>query len=75
MRNRFRLLLSFAAILTLCCSTAFAQDIPVAPRTVVIARPSGQVFAALKEYFSNSVANHFELVSANPASGTIIAKP
>jgi hypothetical protein len=74
MRNRFSLLLPLTAILTVCCALAWAQDVPSMPRTVVIARPSDKVFAALKEYFSNSVSNHFELVSVNPASGTIIAK-
>ena len=56
------------------CSGAIAQDAQSLPLTAEIARPSGQVFATLKDYFSNSLAHQFELVSANQTSGTIVAK-
>jgi hypothetical protein len=73
MKKLPRLLACFAAILVT-CSGALTQDAQSVPRTAEIARPSEQVFAALKEYFSNSVAHQFELVSANQTSGTIVAK-
>lgn len=73
MKSLPRLFASVVAIL-LSCAIASAQDAPSMPRTAEIARPSEQVFAALKGYFSDSLAHQFELVSADQRSGVIVAK-
>ncbi|HTY55680.1 MAG TPA: hypothetical protein VMB26_10790 [Candidatus Binataceae bacterium] len=55
---------------------AFAQQSPppTVPRSAIIARPSAQVFDSLKHYFADTLTHHFKLISANPATGVIVAK-
>lgn len=55
-------------------SGVLAQEIEPVPRSAEIARPTDQVFRALKNYFTDSGVHQFELVSADQAAGIIVAK-
>jgi len=73
MKKLPRLLACFAVTL-LTCSGALAQDAQSVPQSAEIARPSDQVFGALKQYFSDTLKHQFQLVSADKGSGVIVAK-
>ena len=60
-------------LLLLSFSRAWAQPAAV-PRMAQVPRDSAQTFAALKQYFSSPASNLFHLVSADPGTGTIVAK-
>ncbi len=64
------LVLLFLATLT----PAFAIEQPrIVPRANEVPKPIDEVFARLKKYFSDPM-NHFQLVSADPRTHTIVAK-
>jgi hypothetical protein len=64
------LVLLFLATLT----PAFAIEQPrIVPRANEVPKPIDEVFTRLKKYFSDPM-NHFQLVSADPKSHTLIAK-
>jgi hypothetical protein len=64
------LALLFLATLT----PAFAIEQPrIVPRANEVPKPIDEVFARMKKYFSDPM-NHFQLVSADPRTHTIVAK-
>lgn len=70
------LLLSLVAFLFLATLTpAFAIEQPRSvPRMNQVPKPMDEAFAGLKKYFSESSVSHFQLVSADPKTHTIVAK-
>jgi hypothetical protein len=70
------LLVAIIAVLCLATFTpAFAIDQPrVVPRINQVPQPIDKVFAQLKRYFSDPTTSHFQLVSADPRTHTIVAK-
>ena len=72
--KRFYLpILAFLFLATL--TPAFAIEQPrIVPRANEAPKPIDEVFARLKKYFSDSSMSHFELVSADPKTHTIVAK-
>jgi len=73
MAKAFRIFGIFAALLAI-GSGVLAQESKLLPRSAEIARPTEQVFGALKKYFADSGMHQFELVSADQATGRIVAK-
>jgi hypothetical protein len=67
-------LLACLAVIFVTDLGALAQESPALPRTAFIARPRAQVFESLKHYFADTLAHHFKLISADPATGMIVAK-
>jgi hypothetical protein len=69
------LYLAIAALLFLATLTpAFALEQPrIVPRANEVPKPIDEVFTRLKKYFSDPM-NHFQLVSADPKTHTIVAK-
>ena len=68
-----------ASILTLLLlfmlATAFAIETPrIVPRVQEIPKPEREVFASIKRYFTNSALSHFQLVSADERTHTLVAK-
>jgi hypothetical protein len=54
---------------------SFAIETPrVVPRMQEIHKPADEVFGALKKYFTDSALSHFQLVSADRKTHTIVAK-
>jgi hypothetical protein len=70
------LFLSIVAFLFLATLTpAFAIEQPrIVPRANEVPKPMDEVFARLKKYFSDPSVSHFQLVSADPKTHTIVAK-
>ena len=53
---------------------AAAVEMPrLIPRSQQIARPMDEVYASLKKYFADPALSRFKLVSANPATHTLVA--
>jgi hypothetical protein len=73
MLNAFRIFGILAALLG-SGSSVLAQETKPVPRSAEIARPTEQVFRALKNYFADSGTHRFELVSADQATGKIVAR-
>lgn len=67
----------FGLILCLLLSTiapARALETPrLIPRSQQIARPMDEVYASLKKYFADPALSRFKLVSADPATHTLVA--
>ncbi|HYL59827.1 MAG TPA: hypothetical protein VEU51_13235 [Candidatus Acidoferrales bacterium] len=56
-------------------SPAFAVEQPrIVPRVREVSRPVGDVYSTLKKYFSDSSLSHFQLVSSDPKTHTLVAK-
>ncbi len=56
-------------------ATAFAIETPrIVPRIQEIAKPEREVFASLKHYFSDSSLSHFQIVSADERTHTLVAR-
>ncbi|MGZ3919569.1 MAG: hypothetical protein ACXVC7_04725, partial [Bacteroidia bacterium] len=54
---------------------AFAIDTPrIVPRVQEIQKPAGEVFFTLKKYFTDASLSHFELLSADERTHTLVAK-
>ncbi len=54
---------------------AFAIEAPrVVPRMQEIQKPVDEVYASLKKYFSDSSTSHFQLVSADERTHTLVAR-
>ena len=54
---------------------AFAIESPrIVPRIQEIKKPVGEVFVTLKRYFSDPLASHFQLVSADARTHTLVAR-
>ena len=54
---------------------AFAIETPrIVPRIQEIPKPEREVFASIKHYFMDSSLSHFQLVSADEHTHTIVAK-
>jgi hypothetical protein len=54
---------------------AFAIETPrIVPRVQQIPKPEREVFASLKHYFTDSSLSHFQLVSADERTHTIVVK-
>lgn len=70
------LLFSIIAFLGLAAVTpAFAIETPrIVPRMNSVPMPIDEVYARLKKYFSDPLTSHFQLVSADPRTHTILAK-
>ncbi len=70
--------LLFSIIAFLCLATvtpAFAIEAPrIVPRMVQVPKPIDEVYGRLKRYFSDPMASHFQLVSADPRTHTLVAK-
>ena len=55
-------------------ASAYAIDTPrIVPRIQEVPKPIGEVFATLKKYFTDA-SSHFELVSADDRTHTLVAK-
>jgi hypothetical protein len=55
-------------------ASAYAIETPrIVPRIQEIPKPIGEVFATLKKYF-NDASSHFDLVSADERTHTLVAK-
>lgn len=53
----------------------FAIETPrIVPRMQEIQKPVDEVYASLKKYFSDSATSHFQLVSADEQTHTLVAK-
>ncbi len=72
MAKAFRIFGILAALLAI-GSGVPAQESKLLPRSAEIARPTEQVFRALKNYFADSGMPRFELISADQAAGIIVA--
>ena len=56
-------------------ATAFAIETPrIIPRVQEIPKPEREVFASIKHYFTDSSLSHFQLVSADEGTHTLVAK-
>ena len=70
--------LRISIIAFLCLATvtpAFAIEAPrIVPRMNTVQMPINEVFARYKNYFSDPATSHFQLVSADAKTHTIIAK-
>ena len=56
-------------------TSAFAIDTPrIVPRVQEIQSPVGEVFHNLKKYFTDSSMSHFQLLSADERTHTLVAK-
>ena len=56
-------------------TAAFAIETPrIVPRVQEIKKPVGEVFVTLKRYFSDPLASHFQLVSADERTHTLVAR-
>jgi hypothetical protein len=54
---------------------AFAIDTPhIVPRIQEVQRPVGEVFHTVKKYFTDASMSHFQLVSADERTHTLVAK-
>ena len=54
---------------------AFAIETPrIIPRSQEIKKPVDEVFATVRKYFTDSQLSHFQLVSADNATHTLVAK-
>jgi hypothetical protein len=54
---------------------AFAIDTPrIVPRIQEVQRPVGEVFHTVKKYFTDASLSHFQLVSADEHTHTLVAK-
>ncbi len=54
---------------------AFAIETPrIVPRMQEIQKPVDEVYASLKKYFSDPATSHFQLVSADERTHTLVAK-
>ncbi len=73
MAKAFRIFGIFAALLVI-GSGVLAQESKLLPRSADIARPTEQIFVAIKNYFADSGTRQFELLSADQATGIIVAK-
>ena len=55
-------------------ASAYAIETPrIVPRVLEVPKPIGEVFVNLKKYFADA-SSHFELVSANERTHTLVAK-
>ena len=62
-------------LLLLILAPAYAIETPrIVPRIQEIQKPVGEVFATLKKYFTDASLSHFELVSADERTHTLVAK-
>lgn len=70
--------LLFSTIAFLCLATvtpAFAIESPrIVPRMNTVQMPISEVFERYKRYFADPTTSHFQLVSADPRTHTIVAK-
>jgi hypothetical protein len=56
-------------------ATAFAIETPrIVPRVQEIPKPEREVFASIKHYFTDSSLSHFQLVSADEGTHSLVAK-
>ncbi len=56
-------------------TAAYAIETPrIVPRMREIQKPVGEVFANLKKYFTDASLSHFELVSADELTHTLVAR-
>jgi hypothetical protein len=70
------LLISIIAIFCLATFTpAFAIESPrIVPRVSQVPKPADEIFLRLKKYFADPSLSHFQLVSADARTHTIVAK-
>ena len=63
------------SLLLFTLAPAFAIDTPrIVPRIQEIQRPVGEVFHTLKKYFTDASLSHFQLVSADERTHTLVAR-
>ncbi|MGH7925946.1 MAG: hypothetical protein ACREQH_15285 [Candidatus Binatus sp.] len=68
-------ILAVLIIVTLFASTALTIETPrIVPRMNEIQKPIDEVFASVKKYFTDSSLSNFQLVSADKATHTLVAK-
>ena len=73
MKLRAASIITFLLLFTL--ATAFAIETPrIVPRIQEVPKPEREVFASIKHYFTDSSLSHFQLVSADEHTHTIVAK-
>jgi hypothetical protein len=66
---------TLTALVLFIVTPAFAIETPrVVPRMQEIQKPVDEVFAGLKKYFSDSSQSTFQLVSADKATHTLVAR-
>ena len=73
MKLRAASIITLVLLFTL--ATAFAIETPrIVPRVQEVPKPEREVFASIKHFFADSSLSHFQLVSADERTHTIVAK-
>ncbi len=71
--KRYALALAIAGLIVASAALADVEQPRIVPRSAHIEKPAEQVFATLKQYFSDPTLSMFHLTNADPSTLTLIA--
>jgi hypothetical protein len=75
MKTHLFSIIAFLCLATFTPAPTFAIESPrIVPRITQVPQPADEIFTRLKKYFSDPTVSHFQLVSADPRTRTIVAK-